>query len=143
MDRKLVIAEVVALAFILAVVEHMPTRVGLGLAVGLLLAFHAWPPRLKKLGKGPPKGLPQAREDHPFRYRVEILLKKLREFHAACRAVREGRVTLAIAERRIEQIETETQELLEQVTDSTWPPELRKKEGGRPSDPDARSAAGE
>ncbi len=122
----LVVIEVVALGAILALVEDTVPRVALGLLIGLLLARNALTPVRGAMIEGAPEGLDERRHDHLFRHWVNVLLKKVREFHAVCQGVSSGGVNLAVGQLRINEIEREIRELLNQVTESAKPAEIKK-----------------
>ncbi|KPK80449.1 MAG: hypothetical protein AMS25_08820 [Gemmatimonas sp. SM23_52] len=131
MRGPLIVAEVVALGVILALVENTLLRVALGLLVGLLLARGALTTGAAPAGQGPPAGLHDRRQDHLFRHWVNILLKKIREFHTVCQGVAEGGVNLAVGQLRIHEIEREITDLMNQVTESAKPAEIKKGRRGR------------
>ncbi len=122
----LVVIEVVALGAILALVQDTVPRVALGLLIGLLLARNALTPARGRLVEGAPEGLDERRHDHLFRHWVNVLLKKVREFHTVCQGVAEGGVNLAVGQLRINEIEREIRELMNQVTESAKPTEIKK-----------------
>ena len=121
-----VIALVVLLGLILAFVEDTLARVALGLLVGLLLARGALAGG-KQEAEGPPPGLDDRRQDHLFRHWINVLLKKVREFHMVCQGVSTGGVNMAVGQLRIHEIEKEIQDLLSQVTDTAKPSEMKKR----------------
>lgn len=127
MRGPLVVAEVVALGAILAFVEDTAARVALGLLVGLLLARAALVSGKAELDEGPPSGLDDRRQDHLFRHWINVLLKKVREFHTVCQGVATGGVNMAVGQLRIHDIEKEIQELLSQVTDAAKPNDLKRR----------------
>lgn len=122
----LVVIEVVALGAILALVDDTVPRVALGLLIALLLARNALTPTRGPLVEGAPEGLDERRHDHLFRHWVNVLLKKVREFHAVCQGVASGGVNLAVGQLRINEIEREIRDLLNQVTESAKPSEIKK-----------------
>ncbi len=122
----LVVIEVVALGAILALVDDTVPRVALGLLIGLLLARNALTPARGRLVEGAPEGLDERRHDHLFRHWVNVLLKKVREFHTVCQGVASGGVNVAVGQLRINEIEREIRELMNQVTESAKPAEVRK-----------------
>ncbi len=132
----LVVIEVVALGAILALVEDTVPRVALGLLIGLLLARNALTPARGSVAEGAPEGLAERRHDHLFRHWVNVLLKKVREFHTVCQGVASGGVNVAVGQLRINEIEREIRELMNQVTESAKPPEVKK--GRAPGDPAQR-----
>jgi hypothetical protein len=127
MRGPLVVAEVVALGAILAFVEDTVIRVALGLLVGLLLARSALVSGRAESGERPPSGLDDRRQDHLFRHWINVLLKKVREFHTVCQGVATGGVNMAVGQLRIHEIEKEIQELLSQVTDAAKPNDLKRR----------------
>lgn len=134
-----VAAEVVALGLILVFVEDTVVRVALGLLIGLLLARSALLAGRTEEVEGPPPGLDDRRQDHLFRHWINVLLKKVREFHTVCQGVATGGVNMAVGQLRIHEIEKEIQELLSQVTNSAKPNEM-KKGGRRPGTGSGRKA---
>lgn len=122
----LIVLEVAALGVILALVEDTPLRVGLGLLVGLLLARTALV-SLKRKETGPPAGTYERRQDHLFRHWVNVLLKKIREFHTICQSIQEEKANVTIAQMKLREIEGDLQNLLNQVTDTAKPTELRRQ----------------
>lgn len=136
MRGPLIVLEVVALGVVLAVVEDPLPRVALGLLIGLLLARNALVAGKEGEAEGPPPGLDDRRQDHLFRHWVNVMLKKVREFHTVCQGVATGGVNMAVGQLRIHDIEKEIQELLTQVTESAKPDEIKKRgrrsKGGTP-----------
>ena len=122
-----VVAEVVALGLILIFVEDTVVRVALGLLMGMLLARSALIAGKLEEADGPPSGLDDRRQDHLFRHWINVLLKKVREFHTVCQGVATGGVNMAVGQLRIHEIEKEIQELLSQVTDSAKPSDMKKR----------------
>jgi hypothetical protein len=57
---------------------------------------------------------------------VNVLLKKIREFHTVCQGVSSGGVNLAVGQLRIHEIEKEINELMSQVTESAKPSQMRR-----------------
>jgi hypothetical protein len=131
MRGPLIVVEVVALGLILALVENTLLRVTLGLLVGLLLARGALTTGAAPAGERPPEGLHDRRHDHLFRHWVNILLKKIREFHTVCQGVAGGGVNIAVGQLRIHEIEREISELMNQVTESAKPAEVKRGRRGR------------
>lgn len=129
LSAPLVVAEVMVLGVILAFVDHTLLRVSLGLIVAILLARAALA-REEGFGAELPGGLQERRHDHVFRYWVDILLKKIREFHSVCDRVSKGGVNAAVGELRIHQIEAEIQGLVHRVTDAARPEAIGKPHGG-------------
>lgn len=127
----LVVAKIIALAAILAFVDDPVPRVALGLVVGLLLAWNSLSPRKAGDTSRAPAGYDDRRQDHLFRHWVNILLKKIREFHTVCQGVSDGGVNVAVGQLRISEIEKEIRELLSQVTDSAMPGDMRKERRAR------------
>lgn len=127
MRGPLIVVEIVALGAILAFVEDAVVRVALGLVVGVLLARAALISGRSEEAEGPPSGLDDRRQDHLFRHWVNVLLKKVREFHTVCQGVATGGVNMAVGQLRIHEIEKEIQELLSQVTDSAKPEDIKKR----------------
>lgn len=136
----LVIAELVFLGVVLAAIPDTVARVALGLLLATLLARTAWTPTGPHR-QGPPEGLPERRSDHLFRHWVNVLVRKIREFHAVCEAVRTGRVNASVGETRIQTIEREVAELLSEVTDLAKPTRIRQRRKRRPGS--APTAEGE
>jgi hypothetical protein len=130
----LIVAEVIALGVILAIVEDTLPRVVLGLVIALLLARSALVNEMPDLGERPPTGLDERRHDHLYRHWVNVLLKKVREFHMVCQGVATGGVNMAVGQLRIQEIEREIQDLMSQVTESAKPTELKRR-GRRPPPP--------
>jgi hypothetical protein len=116
---------------ILALVDDTLTRVALGLVVALLLARSALTGDKAIADDRPPLGLDERRQDHLFRHWMNVLLKKVREFHTVCQGVASGGVNLAVGQLRIHEIEKEIRDLMAQVTESAKPSKMRK--GGRPT----------
>lgn len=130
MDESLrgpiVVAEVAALGVILAVVENTMVRVALGLIMALLLARAALASKKPDEGGRPPTGYDERRHDHLFRHWVDALLKRIREFHTICDSVREEKANITIAQMKLREIEAELLKLLNQVTDTAKPSQLRQ-----------------
>jgi hypothetical protein len=129
----LVVLELAALAAILALVDDPAPRVALGLLVGLLLARNALFSGKSAEDEGAPTGFDDRRHDHLFRHWVNVLLKKVREFHTVCQGVASGGVNMAVGQLRINEIEKEISELIAQVTDSAMPPAVKKDRRSRSS----------
>ena len=127
MRGPLIVAEVIALGAILAFIDDTLTRVALGLLVGLLLARSALIAGRDEVEEGAPPGLDDRRQDHLFRHWVNVLLKKVREFHTVCQGVATGGVNMAVGQLRIHDIEKEIQELMSQVTESAKPEDMKKR----------------
>jgi hypothetical protein len=124
----LVVLELAALVMILGLVEDVPLRVGLGLLVGLLLARAALMNReTARRGSAAPG---DRRSDHLYRHWINAMLKKVRELHMVCQGVRSGGVNVAVGELRIAELEKEIRDLLNQVTESAKPREMK---GARPT----------
>ncbi|MEE9133091.1 MAG: hypothetical protein V3U13_05980 [Gemmatimonadota bacterium] len=128
----LIVLELAALAAILALVDGPVPRVFLGLLIGLLLA------RSALLASGPsrevgaaPQGVDDRRHDHLFRHWVNVLLKKIREFHTVCQGVADGGVNISVGQLRINEIEKEIRDLIAQVTESAMPGEIQKERRSR------------
>ncbi|UCC73354.1 MAG: hypothetical protein JSV86_01965 [Gemmatimonadota bacterium] len=122
----LIVLEVIALGVVLALVDDTLARVALGLLIALLLARGAITAGRVTEGDGPPAGLSDRRQDHLFRHWVNVLLKKIREFHTVCQGVSSGGVNLAVGQLRIHEIEREIQDLMAQVTESAKPSEMKR-----------------
>jgi hypothetical protein len=137
----LIVLEFVALAAILALVDDTLPRVALGLLVGLLLARNALMASGGSKVEGVPEGYGDRRHDHLFRHWVNVLLKKIREFHTVCQGVASGGVNMAVGQLRISEIEKEIRELVGQVTESAKPSEIKRTP--RPTSPGQAEAYGE
>lgn len=127
----LIVLEVAALGVILAIVEPTFTRVALGLLIGLLLARNAFvggASRRQSSGRGSE----ERRQDHLFRHWVNVLLKKIREFHTVCQGISDGGVNVAVGQLRLQEIEKELQDLIGQVTESAKPPQVRRRSTAAP-----------
>lgn len=122
----IIVVEITALGLILALVENTAARVTFGLLLALLLARAALVSRETPRG-GPPSGLDERRHDHLFRHWVNVLLKRIREFHTICESIREEKANLTIAQMKLREIEGELQTLLSQVTDTAKPSDLRRQ----------------
>ena len=129
----IVVLELAALAAILAIVDEPAPRVALGLLVGLLLARNALFSGKSADDAGTPTGFDDRRHDHLFRHWVNVLLKKVREFHTVCQGVASGGVNMAVGQLRINEIEKEISDLIAQVTDSAMPPDVKKDRRSRSS----------
>ena len=129
----LIVLELAALAAILAIVDEPAPRVALGLLVGLLLARNALFSGKSADEAGSPTGFDDRRHDHLFRHWVNVLLKKVREFHTVCQSVASGGVNMAVGQLRINEIEKEISDLIAQVTDSAMPPDVKKDRRSRSS----------
>lgn len=127
----LVVLELAALVVILAVVDDVLLRVSLGLVVALLLARAALITPTQQTAKRPPQGLGDRRSDHLYRHWINVLLKKVRELHTVCQAVRDGGVNVAVGQLRIAELEKEIRDLLSQVTDSAKPQQMKRARRGR------------
>lgn len=127
----LIVLEVVALGVVLALVDDTLVRVVIGLVIALLLARSALTAGRETVAEGPPSGLDDRRQDHLFRHWVNVLLKKIREFHTVCQGVSSGGVNLAVGQLRIHEIEKEISELMGQVTESAKPSDLKRGWRGR------------
>jgi hypothetical protein len=137
----LIAAELIALGVILVAIPGAGARLALGLIVAAVLVRTAWIPG--GATKGPPEGLPDRRGDHLFRHWLDVLIKKVREFHTVCEAVREERVNSAVGEMRVREIETELRELMAEITDLAKPPRMRRGSKPRPADVPVRRRRGE
>lgn len=122
----LVVIELVALAVVLAVVSDPIPRVAFGLVVGLLLAYAALKPSRPLEDEGAPEGYDERRHDHLFRHWVNVLLKKIREFHTVAEGVSSGGMNSAIGQMRLNEVEREIQDLLSQVTQTAKPAKLKR-----------------
>ena len=127
----LIVLEVVALGIVLALVDDTLVRVVIGLVIALLLARSALTAGRDTGAEGPPVGLDERRQDHLFRHWVNVLLKKVREFHTVCQGVSSGGVNLAVGQLRISEIEKEISELMGQVTESAKPQDAKRGRQGR------------
>lgn len=132
--------EIVALGLVLAMVPEPGARTVMGVLLAVLIARTVWTPASAGV-QGPPEGLPERRGDHLFRHWLNVLIKKIREFHAVCQAVREERVNPGVGQVRIREIERELQELISEVTDLAKPQRLRGRRWGRSRKPPADPAA--
>ncbi|NIR46578.1 MAG: hypothetical protein GWN99_19210 [Gemmatimonadetes bacterium] len=141
MRGPLIVVEIVALGAILAFVEDTLVRIALGLVVGVLLARAALVGGRAEELEGPPSGLDDRRQDHLFRHWVNVLLKKVREFHTVCQGVATGGVNMAVGQLRIHEIEKEIQELLSQVTESAKPEDMKKRGRRKGTTPRPRGPA--
>ena len=122
----LVVVELIALAVILAVVSDPIPRVAFGLVVGLLLAYSALKPGRTYDEERAPQGYDDLRHDHLFRHWVNVLLKKIREFHTVAEGVNSGGMNAAIGQMRLTEVERDMQDLLSQVTESVKPTSMKK-----------------
>jgi hypothetical protein len=129
----LIVVEVIALGVVLAVVENTTWRLAIGLVLALLLARSALAAGTVTGEEGPPQGLSDRRQDHLYRHWVNVLLKKVREFHTVCQGVSSGGVNLAVGQLRIHEIEKEIRELMNQVTESAKPSDMKRGWRGRKS----------
>lgn len=120
----LVVLELAALVMILGLVEDVPLRVGLGLLVGLFLARAALMNRAT--GRGASAAPVDRRSDHLYRHWINVMLKKVRELHTVCQGVRSGGVNVAVGQLRITELEKEVLDLLNQVTESAKPEEMKR-----------------
>jgi hypothetical protein len=118
----LIVAEVFILGIILAVVDDTVLRVVLGLLIGVLLARSALSGGEKVSTAGQ-----ERRQDHLFRHFVNVLLKKIREFHTVCQGISRGGVNMAVGQLRLKEIEREIIDLMSQVTDSATPSNMKSK----------------
>jgi hypothetical protein len=126
------VVELAVLAAILAFVDQPIPRVALGLVVGLLLAWSALTAGKIAGLSGAPEGYDDRRHDHLFRHWINVLLKRIREFHAVCQGVAGGGVNFAVGQLRISEIEKEIRDLLAQVTENAMPADMRKERRARP-----------
>lgn len=133
-----VVLELAALVVILGLVDDVPLRVGLGLIVGLLLARAALMNRASVRGGSAAPG--DRRSDHLYRHWINVMLKKVRELHTVCQGVRGGGVNVAVGQLRIAELEKEIRDLLNQVTESARPREMKRPRPSRPSSKRERSA---
>ena len=122
----LVVIELIALAVILAVVSDPVPRIAFGLVVGLLLAYGALKPARPYEEEGAPEGYDDRRHDHLYRHWVNVLLKKIREFHTVAEGVNSGGMNSAIGQMRLTDVERDIQDLLSQVTESAKPTSMKK-----------------
>ncbi len=122
----LVVIELITLAVILAVVSDPVPRVAFGLVVGLLLAYSALKPARSEGEEGAPQGYDDRRHDHLYRHWVNVLLKKIREFHTVAEGVNSGGMNSAIGQMRLSDVERDIQDLLSQVTESARPTSMKK-----------------
>lgn len=136
----LLIVELLALGLTLALIPDAGARVVLGLLLGILISRTAWSGAGR--AEGPPEGLPDRRADHLFRHWLNVLIKKIREFHAVCQAIREERVNPAVGEMRIREIETQLRDLVAEVTELAKPPRLRRRRSRRAPRTPARGRPG-
>jgi hypothetical protein len=120
------VIELIALAVILAVVSDPVPRVAFGLVVGLLLAYSALRPARPHDEEGAPEGYDDRRHDHLYRHWVNVLLKKIREFHTVAEGVNSGGMNSAIGQMRLTDVERDIQDLLSQVTESARPANMKK-----------------
>jgi hypothetical protein len=127
----LIVLELAALAAVLALVDEPVPRVLLGLLIGLLLARSALLAGGPSQPVGAPPGVDDRRHDHLFRHWVDVLLKKIREFHIVCQGVANGGVNMSVGQLRINEIEKEIRDLIAQVTESAIPGEIRKERRSR------------
>jgi hypothetical protein len=128
----LIVVELAVLAAILAFIDEPIPRVALGLVVGLLLAWSALTAGKISGVAGAPEGYDDRRTDHLFRHWINVLLKRIREFHAICQGVTSGGVNFAVGQLRINEIEKEIRDLLAQVTENAMPADMRKERRARP-----------
>ena len=126
----LIVLEIAALGAILALVEDTFVRVAMGLVVGALLARSALP--VAAAQQGPPTGLPERRQDHLFRHWLTALVKKAREFHIICQGIKTGQVNLSMGQLKVQQIQSELEKLLNQMTDTSKPDQLKRTQHRRP-----------
>lgn len=117
----LIVIELVALAVVLAVVSDPVPRVAYGLIIGLLLAYAALKPVRPFEEEGAPEGYADRRHDHLFRHWVNVLLKKIREYHTVAEGVKDGGVASTIGRMRLNEVEREIHDLLSQVTETARP----------------------
>lgn len=125
----LVVMELVALAVVLAVVSDPIPRIALGLIIGLLLAYAALKPTRPLEEEGAPEGYADRRHDHLFRHWVNVLLKKIREYHTVSESLRAGGMNSAIGRMRLREVEREIQALLSQVTETAMPTRAKIRRG--------------
>ena len=122
----LIVLELIALGAILALIDDPVTRVALGLIVGLLLAYSALNTGQPVKVKQGPVGYDDRRQDHLFRHWVNVLLKKIREYHTVCEGMDGDGVTAAVGQLRMKEVEKQIQDLLTQVTESAKPTNAKK-----------------
>ena len=130
MDESLrgpiIVLEVTALGVILALVDNTPIRVALGLLIAIMLARSALVAGKRRHDQVPASTY-ERRQDHLFRHWVDVLLKRIREFHTICHSMHEDKANLTIAQMKLREIEADLQNLLSQVADSAKPTELRRQ----------------
>ncbi len=76
-----------------------------------------------------PEGYDDRRQDHLFRHWVNVLLKKIREYHTVCEGMEGDGVTAAVGHLRMKEVEKQIQDLLNQVTESAKPTTAKKGRG--------------
>jgi hypothetical protein len=76
-----------------------------------------------------PEGYDDRRHDHLFRHWVNVLLKKIREYHTVCDGMEGDGVTAAVGHLRMKEVEKQIQDLLNQVTESARPTNSKKGRG--------------
>ncbi len=123
----LVVMEVLLLAVITALVDDIVLRVSLAVLVALLLARAALSGVRPDGAESRSAGADERRQDHLFRHWVNVLLKKVREFHTVCQGIGSGGVNLAVGQLRLEELEKEIQDLINQVTESAKPARIKKR----------------
>ena len=122
----LIVAEVFVLGIILALVDDTVLRVVLGLLIGILLARSAL--SAEKSGReGASTAGQERRPDHLFRHWINVLLKKIREFHTVCQGINRDEVNVSVDQLRLKEIEREIIDLMSQVTDSATPSNMKSK----------------
>ncbi|UCF19449.1 MAG: hypothetical protein JSU87_16240 [Gemmatimonadota bacterium] len=131
----LIVVEVLLLAVITALVDDAVLRVSLALIVAFLLARAALSANRSGRAEGRSVGPDERRQDHLFRHWVNVLLKKVREFHTVCQGISSGGVNLAVGQLRLEELEREIQDLINQATESAKPARIKKgryRSSGKP-----------
>jgi hypothetical protein len=122
----LIVLELIALGAILALIDDPVTRVALGLIIGLLLAYSALNTGQPVEAEQGPEGYDDRRQDHLFRHWVNVLLKKIREYHSVCEGMEGDGVTAAVGHLRMKEVEKQIQDLLNQITESAKPTTAKK-----------------
>jgi hypothetical protein len=125
----LIVLELIALGAILALIDDPVTRVALGLIVGLLLAYSALNTGQPVEVEHGPEGYDDRRQDHLFRHWVNVLLKKIREYHTVRDGMEGDGVTAAVGQLRMKEVEKQIQGLLSQITESAKPTSAKKGRG--------------
>ena len=60
------------------------------------------------------------------------MVKKAREFHIICEGIKTGQVNLSMGQLKVQQIESELEKLLNQMTDTSKPDQLKRTQHRRP-----------